>query len=87
MKDNITLRKEWGENAYKKLIGKKITDVRYMDESEMEQYGWDRAGVIIFLDGDEDWDSWLIPSRDGEGNGPGALFTSFEGPLSILPVI
>lgn len=81
--DDKTLRKEWGADAHKHLAGKKIAEVRYMTDDEIEWFGWDRAAVVIVLDSGE----MLSPMRDDEGNGPGALFTSLPGKLGTIPVI
>lgn len=54
------------------LIGRKIVDVRSMTEEEAEREGWYghiTAPVLELEDG-----TTLFPSRDPEGNGPGALF-------------
>jgi len=53
------------------LIGKTITEVRALNDDEAEVQGWEYAHcvVIILDDGTK-----LFPSRDPEGNGPGALF-------------
>lgn len=57
----------------KNFIGKTIKNIRLLTEQEVENLGWERsygsqAIVIEFSDG-----SWLVPSRDSEANGPGAL--------------
>ena len=76
------LRIKWGKDASKKLVGKTIKEVRYLNTKEMEGMYWDNsAPVIFFTDG-----SYIFPSRDDEGNGAGALFTSFKA-LPTIPVI
>ena len=58
------------------LVGKTVAAVVALDNEEIEEMGW-QAGwgdvpmAIEFTDG-----SWLIPSRDPEGNGPGFLIYS-----------
>jgi hypothetical protein len=75
-------RLRWGSKAAGLLIGKTVMAVRYLSPEEMEGFGWDASAVVIeFTDG-----SWVCPSRDDEGNGPGALFTSFDN-LPTIPVI
>ncbi len=76
------LKDKWSEEVYKKLVGLKIIDVRYMTDKETKAYDWPCAAIVIVL---EDGNT-LIPSTDDEGNGPGALFTTFED-LPIIPVI
>ena len=56
------------------LVGRTITEVRRMTDGEKDREYWEEArgesAVVLVLD------SGLIlyPSRDEEGNGPGALF-------------
>ena len=53
------------------LIGRKIIDVRPLSPEEMAREGWkDEPPIVLVLDKGE----LLYPSRDPEGNGPGALF-------------
>lgn len=56
------------------MVGRVIKEVRRMKPSELAVEGWenDRRGspaVLVLDDG-----SKVYPSRDSEGNGPGALF-------------
>ena len=54
------------------LIGKTIANIRPMTTKEMKSYGWDgehAPPVLVLSDGTK-----LFPSRDPEGNRPGALF-------------
>lgn len=52
------------------MKGKTIQRIRPMTKSEVADFGWFERGVVIeFTDG-----SYLLASRDSEGNGPGALF-------------
>lgn len=69
--------------AAQQLVGRKIVAVRYMPEDEADEYGWDMRGVTILLDDGV----LLVPMRDDEGNGPGALATSLEGELSLFAVV
>lgn len=54
----------------KELKGKKIKSIDLMSESEAEDMFWDQRAFVITLDDG----TRLIPQRDDEGNGPGALF-------------
>lgn len=56
------------------LEGRTIKTVRAMTRQELEAEGWteDRHGARIALVLDNG--TVLYPSRDDEGNGPGALF-------------
>lgn len=73
---------DWNQIARELLLGRIITDVSYMSEDEAYEYGWEERPVVITLDNGLK----LIPSRDDEGNGGGALFTTDEK-NSCLPVI
>lgn len=72
----------WGEKAKELLLNKRITHVRYTTSEEASEMGWYER-VIIFKTED---DVWFYPSRDDEGNGGGALFTTHDE-HSVLPVI
>jgi len=54
------------------FIGRRIVEVRAMSARELEAEGWppDETVPVLVLDNG----AILFPSRDEEGNGPGALF-------------
>lgn len=54
------------------LVGRRIVEVRAMNKHELEAEGWppDETVPVLVLDNG----TILFPSRDEEGNGPGALF-------------
>lgn len=57
------------------LVGATITEIRPMTSEELATEGWTSRGshfppVCVVLDSGEK----IYPSRDAEGNGPGALF-------------
>ena len=55
------------------LIGRKIAEIREMTAEEREAEFWEdrfNNGIVLVLDNGVK----LYPSRDHEGNGPGALF-------------
>jgi hypothetical protein len=54
------------------LVGRRIVEVRAMSARELEAEGWppDETAPVLVLDNG----AILFPSRDEEGNGPGALF-------------
>ena len=54
------------------LAGRRIVEVRAMNKHELEAEGWppDETVPVLALDNG----TLLFPSRDEEGNGPGALF-------------
>lgn len=74
--------KDWAEAANKKLKGQRIKCARYMTDKEVEQMGWDQRALVIVLQNGH----ILMVSQDDEGNGPGAVFTTFDD-LPIMPVI
>ena len=61
----------WTKEARKHLVGRRITEVRYLSEAESNALGWDgcRAIVLVLDNG-----ALFFPSSDDEGNRPGALF-------------
>jgi hypothetical protein len=80
--DPTDYAKVWGEKAKALLLHKRIVNVRYLTQEEADDMGWDERTVAFQTqDG-----LWFFPSRDDEGNGGGALFTSDEKE-SCLPVI
>ena len=79
MSDRI---KRWEKDCKEKLVGRKITNVRYLLDGEQEDLGWYSKSLVIFFDDG----SYMFPSADDEGNDAGALFTSHADLLTI-PVI
>lgn len=82
MKVSKDVEKYWDEVAKGLLLNKKIVNVRYLTMKEAEDLGWYER-VVAFQTEDG---LWFFPSRDDEGNGGGALFTSDEKD-SCLPVM
>ena len=72
----------WTNIASSQLKGKTVDYVRYLTAEEMKGLGWDNATIVIFFTDK----SYVFPSRDDEGNGPGALFTSDDNEPT-LPVM
>ncbi len=54
------------------ITGRRIVEVRAMSARELDAEGWplDETVPVLVLDNG----AILFPSRDEEGNGPGALF-------------
>lgn len=74
--------KIWADKAAEKLKGRTIAEVRYLHPREADALGWtDRAIVLVLDNGLIIW-----PSRDDEGNGAGAMFTT-DGALEVIPVL
>ena len=77
------LREYWGNLASNFLVGKTIRRVRYLDDREREDIAWDSSGLVIeFEDG-----HWIIAMRDDEVNDAGAIWTSSQSELNVIPVI
>ena len=77
------LREYCGNLASNFLVGKTIRRVRYLDDREREDIAWDSSGLVIeFEDG-----HWIIAMRDDEGNDAGAIWTSSQSELNVIPVI
>jgi hypothetical protein len=82
MKDTKDWDKYWLDEAKKLLLHKRIVNVRYLTQEEADEMGWyERSVAFQTQDG-----LWFFPSRDDEGNGGGALFTSDEK-QGCLPVM
>ena len=80
--EEIQLDNMWVNKIKKNLLNKKIIDVRVMSISETKNLGWDYRSIVITLDDGE----MLYPSMDDEGNGAGAIFTTYED-LPTIPVM
>ena len=72
--------KQWTDKSKKVLQGKTITEVRYLNDKEMEMMGWYKRPVCFFLN---DGTSCMI-SCDDEGNDGGVLFYGKDGTLPTL---
>jgi len=72
----------WENIAIKQLVGRKIVNVRYMNDAEAEEYGWYNRPVINILDEG----NIIFPSADDEGNDGGAIFTN-DDKQPVLPVL
>ena len=72
--------KQWTDNSKKVLQGKTITEVRYLNDEEMEMMGWYKRPVCFFLN---DGTSCIL-SCDDEGNDGGVLFYGKDGVLPTL---
>ncbi len=75
-------KQRWVAEIEAKLLGRKITGIRYMTDKEVDHFGWARSAVVIQLDDGGE----LIASADDEGNDAGAIFTNYVG-LETIPVI
>lgn len=63
---------EYIEREYGWMVGKTVKHVRILSLEEIEDLGWYVGGevpfAVFFTDG-----TYIVPMRDEEGNGPGAL--------------
>lgn len=74
----------WTKEAQKLLVGRRITEVRYLSNEESQALGWYGRSVVLMLDNG----ALFFPSADDEGNGPGALFgQGADGAEITLPVL
>jgi hypothetical protein len=71
---------KWNKIAKEVLEGRKIVEVRYMNDKEMEVMGWDSRPICFLLDNDV----ICILSSDDEGNDGGVLFYGSDGVLPTL---
>lgn len=76
------MKKQWEKRIAKALVGRKIVEVRYLNDKEVNEHGWHRSALVMLLDDG----TYLYPSSDDEGNDAGALFTNIAG-LDIIPVM
>ena len=73
--------KDWSGDATKIFKGKIIKRIEYLSDQEVKDMMWySRAPIIVFTDG-----SWIMASKDDEGNDAGAMFTSNKE-MSVIPV-
>lgn len=77
------MKTNWEKTANDLLAGRKIVRARYLTRKESEDVGFDGDRVVVL-----ELDNGLLvyPSRDDEGNGAGALFTTDEK-TPTLPVL
>ena len=74
----------WIKKAESVLLNRKIVNVRYMDDDEMELVGFTSHRPLVLQLDDK---TIFYPSRDDEGNDGGAIHYQKENDdQSILPV-
>ena len=80
---NAELREHWGNLASNFLVGKTRRRVRYLNDRESEDIGWNKSGVVIeFTDG-----HWIVAMSDDEGNEAGSIWTSSQSEINVIPTI
>jgi hypothetical protein len=72
----------WTKRSADLLVGRRIVSVEYMTEEDANEVDWNHRPLIITLDNG----LRFYPSRDDEGNGPGALFTTHQT-IHTIPTI
>lgn len=77
----MNLTEELCTNQAQKLLkGRKIVNVRYLDDEEMELMGWYKRPIVFQLDNG----TLCFLASDDEGNDGGALFYGENG---VIPTI
>ena len=78
----IYMNYNWNEEVSKRLVGKTITKVKWLDaDNTYKLFGWTHQPCEIHLnDG-----TILTPSADDEGNEAGAIFTNLKD-FQTIPV-
>lgn len=76
--------KFWTDKAKLVLLGRKIVEVRYLTDEEMEDIGWYKRPLAFHLDDG----TICFLSCDDEGNDGGVMFYQKDGDdNSVLPVL
>lgn len=63
------------------LVGKSIISIRYMNDREMEMFGWYKRPVIILLNDN----TFIVPQSDDEGNDGGAIALIKGKKFNLIP--
>ena len=63
------IRQGWNDEVRDRLVGRMIVEARYLTRDEVDGMAWSHACVLLVLDDG----TQLLPARDDEGNGAGAL--------------
>ena len=79
---SMGLEAKWEAKIKKKLVGRRIVSVHYMNDEEAEICGFYKKPLVIQLDDG----SLIYPMSDDEGNDGGAMGTEWKD-LPTIPVI
>jgi hypothetical protein len=79
----MTKTAKWEALAKKHLVNRKISDLFYMGDGDVNAMGWYESGLVLVLDNGMQ----VIVQQDPEGNGPGSLYLAGETESVILPAI
>ena len=71
---------KWEKIAKDTLQGRTIVEVRYLNDEEMEDIGWNSRPITFILDNG----TYCTLSCDDEGNDGGVLFYNERGVLPTL---
>jgi hypothetical protein len=71
---------KWNKISQDVLQGRTIVEVRYLNDEEMEDIGWDSRPICFILDNGV----YCTLSSDDEGNNGGVLFYGSDGVLPTL---
>ena len=75
---------KWTANAVELLQGKKIVEVRYLSDEEMQGNSWHKRHICFVLDSGD----ICVLSSDDEGNNGGAMFVyKPDGTEKGIPVL
>lgn len=80
IKTQEELQIHWTKKAKEVLEGRKIVEVRYLNDEEMEDIGWYSRPICFVLDNGV----YCTLSQDDEGNDGGVLFYGENGVLPTL---
>lgn len=72
---------EFIKNLESQLVGKTIKSIRYMNDREMEMFGWYKRPVIILLSDN----TFVVPQSDDEGNDGGAIALIKGKKFNLIP--
>jgi hypothetical protein len=70
-------------DARKKLVGKRVVMVEYLDSDSASDLMWYKRPIIIHFDDG----SFITPQQDDEGNDGGSLYYQKDDKFSIIPTI
>lgn len=62
---------QWARVAADQLLGRKIVEVRYMTDAEMEEQYWTSKALVLILDDGRR----IYAASDEEGNDAGVIMT------------
>ena len=75
------LTKQWTDYAEKRLVGRKIVSVRYLDSKECDKdFGWYKRPITFTLDDGK----LVIAQMDDEGNDGGVLMIEYPGETTLI---